>query len=273
MISDRSGLESLSAEIGAGAFSKRRKRKRRTKKKKKQYQLVIEDLDQVTVNLVNEQNQVDISQHREMAVMETESHVTKNNSVLRKLLRRARYFDPPEESSCTCRNCGEEGHREQKCPAQKRRRPCFVCGTYEHSWRRCRLRRNCFLCKGRGHLARHCPNKDQEDNPSPIICLRCGDSGHDMFSCCNDYCFDDIKEIQCYICKSFGHLCCVDSPHANPVTDSCYNCGQSGHLGSGCMKTRKDIRGFSLHLCTTDVERQVILPENPKLCAAREGEE
>lgn len=55
------------------------------------------------------------------------------------LKRRARYFDPPEDSGCTCRNCGEEGHREGNCTAQKRRRPCFVCGTFEHSWRRCKL--------------------------------------------------------------------------------------------------------------------------------------
>lgn len=40
------------------------------------------------------------------------------------------------------------------------------------------------------------------------------------------------QEIQCYICKSFGHVCCVDSLHRIPMPDSCYNCGQSGHLGS-----------------------------------------
>lgn len=54
-------------------------------------------------------------------------------------------------------------------------------------------RRNCFSCKGRGHFAKDCPHKSQGDNPIPDICLRCGDTGHDMFSCCNDYSPRDIE--------------------------------------------------------------------------------
>ncbi|XP_062084240.1 uncharacterized protein LOC133790582 isoform X2 [Humulus lupulus] len=238
MISELSEFDNLSAVIGFEAFSSGKKRKRmkmKKNKRKRMNQFVIDDLDDLTVNMVDKAKQVNIGQHPEMVSMETvetESHVTKNSSVLQKRLRRARYFDPPQESSCVCRNCGEEGHRENNCRAQKRKRPCFVCGTFEHSWRRCKLRRNCFLCKERGHVARHCPNGNQVDNPSPIICLRCGDSGHDMFSCPNDYCPSDIKEIQCYVCKSLGHLCCVDSRSGILISDSCYNCGQSGHLGS-----------------------------------------
>lgn len=66
---------------------------------------------------------------------------------------------------------------------------------------------------------------------SSNFCLRCGDSGHDLFSCEGEYHTDDLKKIQCYICKSFGHLCCVNSSIIGLKQVSCYNCGQSGHLG------------------------------------------
>ncbi|KAM6577261.1 hypothetical protein CsatB_029098 [Cannabis sativa] len=271
LISELSEFDSLSAVIGFEAFSSGKKRKRmkiKNKKKKMDHQFVIDDLDDMTINMVDNEKQANIGQHQEMVSMgkvETESNVIKNSIVLQKHLHRPRYFDPPQEITCVCRNCGEEGHRENNCRAQKRRRPCFVCGTFEHSWRRCKMRRNCFLCKERGHVARHCPNGSQVDNPSPIICLRCGDSGHDMFLCSNDYCPSDIKEIHCYVCKALGHLCCADSHGGILISDSCYNCGQSGHLGSGCTKTRKDIRGVSLQLSATNLEKQVVLPENSQI--------
>ena len=40
------------------------------------------------------------------------------------------------------------------------------------------------------------------------------------------------QEIQCYVCKNFGHLCCVDFLDLSPRHVSCYSCGQTGHLGS-----------------------------------------
>lgn len=39
------------------------------------------------------------------------------------------------------------------------------------------------------------------------------------------------QEIQCYVCKNFGHLCCVDFLDLSPRHVSCYSCGQTGHLG------------------------------------------
>ncbi|TKY45855.1 Cellular nucleic acid-binding protein like [Spatholobus suberectus] len=35
-----------------------------------------------------------------------------------------------------------------------------------------------------------------------------------MFSCRNDYSVDDLKEVQCYVCKRLGHLCCVNTDDA-----------------------------------------------------------
>ena len=43
----------------------------------------------------------------------------------------------------------------------------------------------------------------------------------------------DEQEIQCYVCKRYGHLCCVDFPDIRESRQiSCYKCGHLGHLGS-----------------------------------------
>lgn len=51
--------------------------------------------------------------------------------------------------------------------------------------------RDCFICKQHGHRAKDCSEK----NNSSKICLKCGDMGHEMFSCRNDYCPDDLKVV------------------------------------------------------------------------------
>lgn len=37
--------------------------------------------------------------------------------------------------------------------------------------------------------------------------------------------------IQCYMCKSFGHLCCAKYVNSISGEVSCYKCGQQGHTG------------------------------------------
>lgn len=59
----------------------------------------------------------------------------------------------------------------------------------------------CFNCKGLGHIAKKCPNKIEENLLTSNICLRCGDSGHDMWTCNSDYSHDDLK-----VCITFGTL-------------------------------------------------------------------
>ncbi|XP_042499219.1 protein AIR1-like [Macadamia integrifolia] len=162
-----------------------------------------------------------------------------DNIVLRKLLRGPRYFDPLGSSWDKCYNCGKEGHAAVNCVSQERKKPCFVCGSLEHSVKHCTEGQYCYICKRKGHRKKDCPEKDQKkSSESSNTCLKCGDAGHDMFSCWSDYSPDDLKEIQCYSCKAFGHFCCTDFIDTGPRVVSCYNCGQFGHTGLGCAKSR-----------------------------------
>ncbi|CAK9175259.1 unnamed protein product [Ilex paraguariensis] len=46
----------------------------------------------------------------------------------------------------------------------------------------------------KGCLTKVCPEKDAAEDQSLDICLRCGNSGHNMFSCnSNEYSFDDLR--------------------------------------------------------------------------------
>ncbi|EOY09643.1 Uncharacterized protein TCM_025041 isoform 2, partial [Theobroma cacao] len=157
------------------------------------------------------------------------------NTVLRRLLRKPRYFDSPNGFWARSFSCGEDHPAAAaNCTVQKRLKPCFLCGSLQHNGKHC--------VQGRDHQA-NCQEKQDENNLTYIICLRCGDSGHDMFSCRSDYSPDDLKRIQCYVCNGFGHLSCVNVLDTSPAEVSCYNCGQTGHLGSECTKFPKVARG------------------------------
>ncbi|KAI9116795.1 hypothetical protein K1719_012161 [Acacia pycnantha] len=168
-----------------------------------------------------------------------------DNIVLRKLLRGPRYFDPPDTDSNwgTCVNCGEGGHTAVHCKAGKRKKPCFVCGSFEHAAKQCKKARDCFICKKGGHQAKDCPEKITGGFESARLCLKCGVLGHEMFQCNNSYSSEDFKEIQCYVCREFGHLCCVDSKDGLKREVSCYKCGQLGHNGPACTRFRGETTG------------------------------
>lgn len=134
---------------------------------------------------------------------------TWSNTVLKKLLRPERYFDPPDEAVLMSDSSCEE-QEDTEAP----RKRCFICASFEHVGEHCSV----------GHDS--CPN----DGSS---CLRCGGMGHDMSLCKYEYSEDDLKDVRCYVCKSFGHMCCGESLSSSWVV-SCYKCGKVGHVGLGC---------------------------------------
>ncbi|CAH2065524.1 unnamed protein product, partial [Thlaspi arvense] len=164
---------------------------------------------------------------------------TSSNMVLKKLLRGARYFDPPDAGWVSCYSCGEQGHITVNCPTPtKRRKPCFICGSLEHGAKQCTKGHDCYICKKGGHRAKDCPDK-YKSGSKRAVCLRCGDFGHDMILCKYEYSKDDLKDIQCYVCKSFGHLCCVEPGNTPSWAVSCYRCGQLGHIGLVSKRSRE----------------------------------
>lgn len=230
----RGGVGDSDIIVGSGTGDLGNKKAVRRKKKIKKME-------------VGEQSVIVIKDEKREEMVETEEPTSievTDNIVFRKLLRGPRYFDPPDNSWGACFNCGEEGHTMANCSAVKRNKPCFVCGSLEHSAKQCSKGKDCFICKKGGHRAKDCPEKYKGSSSSLRVCLKCGDSGHDMFSCQSDYLPDDLKGVQCYMCKRFGHLCCVGSIDSSPRMISCYKCGQLGHTGLACSKIRGDDTGL-----------------------------
>ncbi|KAG7633200.1 Zinc finger CCHC-type [Arabidopsis suecica] len=112
------------------------------------------------------------------------------------------------------------GHITVDCLAPTtRRKPCFICASLEHGARQCTKGHDCYK---------------YNSGFKGAVCLRCGDFGHDMILCKYEYSKEDLKNIQCYVCKSFGHLCCVEPDDSLSWAVSCYKCGQLGHTGLAC---------------------------------------
>ncbi|XP_022742379.1 protein AIR2-like isoform X2 [Durio zibethinus] len=83
----------------------------------------------------------------------------------------------------------------------------------------------CYNCGEEGHMAVNCKSASKRKKS----CFLCGSLDHGARQC--------SKEIQCYICKSFGHLCCVNFVDTSAREVSCYRCGQLGHTGLSCGRS------------------------------------
>ncbi|KAB2034746.1 hypothetical protein ES319_D04G106500v1 [Gossypium barbadense] len=164
------------------------------------------------------------------------------STMLRNHLQKPRYFDPPNGSWTRCLSCGEDHPAAENRMLQKHVKACFLCRRLQHIGKHCSQGQYCLVCRGTFDQASDCPKKQKENNLNYNVCLRCGDSGHDMFSCRSDYSADDLKKIRCYICNDFGHLSCVKLPDASPTEVSCYTCGQSGHFGSHARRVHAEMR-------------------------------
>ncbi|KAD7477671.1 hypothetical protein R6Q59_007416 [Mikania micrantha] len=222
---------------------KRKKTKEKNKEKIEAQVHVVEDVETKVDNdrPIDNDGPIDTDGPKDTdATMETDPLEKSDNIVLKKLLRGPRYFDPPDNNWGNCYNCGEGGHTTANCTSAKRRKPCFVCGSLEHNVKECNKGKDCFICKKSGHRAKDCPEKSNFGSQSSKLCLKCGDSGHEMFSCKNKYSPDDLKEIQCYVCKCLGHLCCVNYADEGLIEVSCYRCGQLGHSGRECARVNAE---------------------------------
>ncbi|KAL0847029.1 hypothetical protein Bca101_020275 [Brassica carinata] len=217
-----SGVVSTVMVNGRDSKSQKKKTKRTSLEDANEIPIVLKDQDENTLKGKDDE------------VIEKSAEPTSSNMVLKKLLRGARYFDPPDARWETCYSCGEHGHVTINCPTPTtRKKPCFICGSLEHGAKQCTKGHDCYICKKGGHRARDCPDKYKSGSKS-AVCLRCGDFGHDMILCKYEYSRDDLKDIQCYVCKSFGHLCCVEPGNSPSWAVSCYRCGQLGHIGLAC---------------------------------------
>ncbi|KAM3739162.1 hypothetical protein ACB098_08G004600 [Castanea mollissima] len=251
VISDLTSFDNLRAMYEAEALMRKNRESLKTKKEN-----IVSCAEEVSVDAPKEVEQLDrvqaVPTAEELEIKSVEVEMVKEEkqsvtseglesalSIEKNYKRRVRYFDPPY---------GEEFHTRGNCKGERQKRPCFICAGYGHSWKYCKQGQDCFVYKVRGPSAIDCPVRHKD--PSSNICLRCGGKGHNMFSCWSEYSPDDLKEIQCYMCKNFGHLCCVDFLDLSPRYVSCYSCGQTGHLGPECTKSCGENSGSkSLALC------------------------
>ncbi|CAI9783365.1 unnamed protein product [Fraxinus pennsylvanica] len=102
-------------------------------------------------------------------------------------MRAPRYSESADWEACY--KCSRDSHKG-KCKLKKKRKPCYNCGDLGHEGKRCKQVKNCFICSNKGHLAKDCPMDQPEKDR---FCVKCGNPGHDMFSCTDEYCSEDLK--------------------------------------------------------------------------------
>ncbi|RYR45833.1 hypothetical protein Ahy_A07g031607 isoform A [Arachis hypogaea] len=85
----------------------------------------------------------------------------------------------------------------------------------------------CYNCGEEGHAAVNCTAAKRKKP-----CYVCCSLEHNAKNC--------TMEVQCYVCKKFGHLCCVNTADSTPRVISCYQCGQLGHTGLACARLRTE---------------------------------
>lgn len=240
-------LEAMNRENQSSKLTKKKKKKLNRIQKMKQ------EKESKTPNAAVNSMEVDSTKDAGSSIIsEIESVEKAENLVLRKLLRGPRYFDSPGSSWQTCNKCGDDDHKTADCNMKRREKPCYICGGFEHNPKHCKQERNGSLNNSIGRLAKGCLEKDLMNVEDDKLCLRCGNSGHEMFSCSNDYSPDDLKVIRCYICNKLGHLCCAEYTNERSGRVSCYKCGRSGHLGPVCPKRGKRKRGYNnASICQT----------------------
>eukprot|EP01083_Nonionella_stella_P133734 406634_1 len=95
------------------------------------------------------------------------------------------------------------------------------------------VRLGCYHCGKDGHLARNCPDEDDDK------CFRCGKTGHWARDCEID--LESRNRINnndaCHRCGKFGHWapeCDLPYQFNNLENDKCNRCGKKGHWPRDC---------------------------------------
>ncbi|OQR90046.1 hypothetical protein THRCLA_09451 [Thraustotheca clavata] len=195
----------------------------------------------------------------------------KNEEKITKPRRESRYFR--KDLATRCYNCGEIGHMSNECVNEMVQRPCFLCGYRDHQAsscpsvlcyrcnlpghesRNCSNRRQdidyCKKCGGDGHYAKNCPVGN--DNVRDVSCMVCFEPGHLH---CVPFPRPTNRRIYCPKCAGAHSLEECDenydsrrdynngsrsypsSSSSYRAAQTCYECGEVGHIAAKCPSKR-----------------------------------
>ena len=160
---------------------------------------------------------------------------------MRNILRQPRYFDDDYEAAALrCFRCGQGGHREAECTLPAKKKACHLCGFTSHIARDC-PHGLCFNCLTPGHQSRDCPyQRGSGRDAQKLCCLRCGKSGHVVADCVYRFDASDLAQIHCYVCGSFGHLCCAPARLAASWTTKLLSMRRRGAPGPRVRALEED---------------------------------
>ncbi|CAM6055569.1 unnamed protein product [Sphagnum tenellum] len=115
---------------------------------------------------------------------------------------------------------------------------CFLCKSKDHIAKNCPQKnenRNkmCLSCRQWGHTLKNCPRDAQEEK----FCYNCGEAGHRLANCPQPLKDGGTSFAECFLCKELGHISknCPSNTHGiYPKGGSCKVCGGITHLAKDC---------------------------------------